>query len=75
MEMCKYEVCILVLSPEHQMLIMQTGFCTFPPSGFVHFCLAAPLFLEPNYQKMAVFSHYKESCFVQMNSRTGVQGE
>lgn len=41
MEMCKYGVCILVLSPDHKILTVQTGFCASPVSCYVH--LAAPL--------------------------------
>lgn len=35
MAMCKYEFCMLVLSPEHHMLIVHTVFSAFPHSGFV----------------------------------------
>lgn len=43
MEMCKYKVCILVSSPEHQMLIVQTGFCAFNSA----FLLGSRSVLEP----------------------------
>lgn len=38
MEMCKCEVCMLVLSPYYQVLSLQIGFCTFKNAFF---CLVA----------------------------------
>lgn len=49
MEMCKSKVCILVFSSEHHLLIMQTGFYSFPHS--VLFKSQKPLFVAK--QKLA----------------------
>lgn len=59
MEMCKLKFCMLVLSPEHQTLIMQTGFCASPHSVLFHLIvilIQKPLFLD--HQKLSSF------CFV-----------